>query len=119
LSSTKGIRECININETIRTISIFQVWCINGSTKTALPKEELGKFYSGDCYIVLYTYHSGDKKEEFYLTYWIGKHSLRVIIVSVYKCLRHSSNSLTRPPHTHTRKTCASLISVDPLLYIL
>ncbi|KAK8445877.1 hypothetical protein SEVIR_9G402100v4 [Setaria viridis] len=55
----------------------LEVWCINGSAKTALPKEELGKFYSGDCYVVLYTYHSGDKKEEFYLTYWIGKHSVR------------------------------------------
>ncbi|RLN40918.1 villin-3-like [Panicum miliaceum] len=55
----------------------LEVWCINGRAKTALPKEELGKFYSGECYIVLYTYHSGDKKEEFYLTYWIGKHSVR------------------------------------------
>lgn len=66
-------------NETIRTVSVFQVWYINGSAKTALPKEELGKFYCGDCYVVLYTYHSGDKKEEFYLTYWIGKHSFQVI----------------------------------------
>ncbi|CAL4930935.1 unnamed protein product [Urochloa decumbens] len=55
----------------------LEVWCINGNAKTALPKEELGKFYSGDCYVVLYTYHSGDKKEDFYLTYWIGKHSIR------------------------------------------
>ncbi|CAL4914462.1 unnamed protein product [Urochloa decumbens] len=55
----------------------LEVWCINGNAKTALPKEELGKFYSGDCYVVLYTYHSGDKKEEFYLTYWIGKRSIR------------------------------------------
>ncbi|KAL5209085.1 hypothetical protein ABZP36_004708 [Zizania latifolia] len=54
----------------------LEVWCVNGSAKTALPKEELGKFYSGDCYIVLYTYHSGDKREEFYLTYWIGKDSV-------------------------------------------
>jgi len=49
--------------------------------KTALPKEELGKFYSGDCYVVLYTYHSSDKKEEFYLTYWIGKNSVQVIVI--------------------------------------
>nr|CAB3495896.1 unnamed protein product [Digitaria exilis] len=55
----------------------LEVWYINGSAKTALPKEELGKFYCGDCYVVLYTYHSGDKKEEFYLTYWIGKHSVQ------------------------------------------
>jgi hypothetical protein len=49
--------------------------------KIALPKEELGKFYSGDCYVVLYTYHSVDKKEEFYLTYWIGKNSVQVIVI--------------------------------------
>ncbi|KAL5197247.1 hypothetical protein ABZP36_000759, partial [Zizania latifolia] len=54
----------------------LEVWCVNGSVKTALPKEELGKFYNGDCYIVLYTYHSVDKREEFYLTYWIGKDSV-------------------------------------------
>ncbi|KAL5219060.1 hypothetical protein ABZP36_019744 [Zizania latifolia] len=54
----------------------LEVWRVNGSAKTALPKEELGKFYSGDCYIFLYTYHSGDKREEFYLTYWIGKDSI-------------------------------------------
>lgn len=60
---------------------MFQVWCIDGSAKTALPKEELGKFYSGDCYVVLYTYHSVDKKEEFYLTYWIGKNSVQVTVI--------------------------------------
>jgi hypothetical protein len=53
----------------------MQVWCINESGKAALEKEDIGKFYIGDCYVVLYTYHSGDKREEFYLTYWIGKHS--------------------------------------------
>ncbi|KAE8782114.1 villin-2-like [Hordeum vulgare] len=54
----------------------LEVWCVDGSAKTALPKEDLGKFHSGDCYIVLYTYHSGDKREEFYLTCWIGKNSI-------------------------------------------
>jgi len=53
----------------------LEVWCIDGNAKSALPKEDNGKFYSGDCYIVLYTYHSGDKKEEYYLNYWIGKDS--------------------------------------------
>jgi len=68
-------------NEITSKQCIFQVWCINGSVKAALPKEELGKFYSGDCYVVLYTYHSSDKKEEFYLTYWIGKNSVQVIVI--------------------------------------
>ncbi|KAG0489608.1 hypothetical protein HPP92_006471 [Vanilla planifolia] len=54
-----------------------EVWRINGSAKTPLPKEEIGKFYGGDCYIVLYTYHSGDKKEEYFLACWIGKESIQ------------------------------------------
>ena len=60
---------------------VFQVWCINGSAKTLLPKEDIGKFYTGDCYIVLYTYHSGDRKEDYYLCCWIGKDSIEVIYI--------------------------------------
>jgi hypothetical protein len=62
----------------------LEVWCVDGNAKTALPKEDLGKFHSGDCYIVLYTYHSGEKREEFYLTYWIGKDSVQVISFSLF-----------------------------------
>ncbi|RLN23328.1 hypothetical protein C2845_PM07G34920 [Panicum miliaceum] len=54
----------------------LEVWCVDGNAKTALPKEDIGKFYCGDCYIILYAYNSGDKKEEYYLSYWIGKDSL-------------------------------------------
>ena len=63
----------------------FQVWCVDGNAKTVLPKEDNGKFYNGDCYIILYTYHSGDKKEEYYLNYWIGKDSTAVIICCMLK----------------------------------
>lgn len=55
-----------------------QVWRINGSAKTPLPREDIGKFYSGDCYIVLYTYHSGDRKEDYFLCCWFGKDSIEV-----------------------------------------
>ncbi|XP_042447003.1 villin-2-like [Zingiber officinale] len=55
----------------------LEVWRINGSAKNIVPKEEIGKFYSGDCYIVLYTYHSSDKKEDYFLTCWIGKDSIQ------------------------------------------
>ncbi|KAH9648466.1 Villin-3 [Citrus sinensis] len=54
----------------------MEVWRINGSAKTSLPKEDIGKFYSGDCYIVLYTYHSGDRKEDYFLCCWFGKDSI-------------------------------------------
>ncbi|XAR68515.1 hypothetical protein NMG60_11003659 [Bertholletia excelsa] len=54
----------------------IEVWRINGNAKTPVPKEDIGKFYSGDCYVILYTYHSGDKKEDYYLCCWIGKDSV-------------------------------------------
>ncbi|GMJ11988.1 villin 2 [Hibiscus trionum] len=54
----------------------LEVWCINDGAKTPLEKEDIGKFYSGDCYIVLYTYHSGERKEDFFLCWWIGKDSV-------------------------------------------
>lgn len=65
----------------VADISIYaQVWRINGNAKTMVTKGDIGKFYSGDCYVVLYTY-SGDKKEEFFLCCWFGKDSILVSIV--------------------------------------
>ncbi|KAG4915918.1 hypothetical protein JHK87_053475 [Glycine soja] len=54
----------------------MEVWQISGSAKTPLSKEDIGKFYSGDCYIVLYTYHSSERKEDYYLCCWFGKDSI-------------------------------------------
>ena len=65
----------------INVIWHLQVWQINGSAKTPLPKEDIGKFYSGDCYIVLYTYHSSERKEDYYLCCWFGKDSIEVISI--------------------------------------
>ncbi|KAL8125476.1 villin-3-like isoform X1 [Apium graveolens] len=55
-----------------------EVWHINGSAKNPVLEEDIGKFYSGDCYIVLYIYHNHhhDKREDYYLCYWIGKDSV-------------------------------------------
>ncbi|KAJ7546195.1 hypothetical protein O6H91_08G029400 [Diphasiastrum complanatum] len=52
----------------------LQVWRVMGDSKTQIFAEEHGKFYSGDCYIVLYTY-PGDRKEDYLLCSWFGKHS--------------------------------------------
>ena len=54
------------------------MWRINGNAKIAIPKEDLGKFYGGDCYIVLYGYHSGERKEEYFIACWMGKESAQV-----------------------------------------
>lgn len=54
----------------------LEVWRINGSAKTPVPKEDIGKFYSGDCYVVLYNYHSHERRDDYYLCWWIGKDSI-------------------------------------------
>ncbi|KAI8562276.1 hypothetical protein RHMOL_Rhmol03G0022600 [Rhododendron molle] len=76
----KGMTKGAPVNEEVPPLleggGKIEVWRIDGSAKTPVPMEDIGKFYSGDCYIVLYTYHSGDKKEDFYLCCWIGKDSI-------------------------------------------
>ncbi|RDX72501.1 Villin-2, partial [Mucuna pruriens] len=76
----KGVTKSTPVNEEIPPLlegsGKIEVWRINGNAKTALPKEEIGKFYSGDCYIVLYTYHSGERKEDYFLCCWFGKDSI-------------------------------------------
>lgn len=52
----------------------LEMWRINGTAKSAIASQDIGKFFSGDCYIVLYTY-PGDRKDEYFLCYWIGKQS--------------------------------------------
>eukprot|EP01018_Ginkgo_biloba_P036884 Gb_31397 [translate_table: standard] len=53
----------------------LEVWRVNNNAKIPVAKEEVGKFYSGDCYIVLYAYHSGDRKEDYFLCFWLGQQS--------------------------------------------
>lgn len=76
----KGMSKGSPVNEEVPPLleagGKIEVWRINGSAKTPVLKEDIGKFYSGDCYIVLYTYHSGDKKEEYFLCCWIGNESI-------------------------------------------
>ncbi|XP_018857284.2 villin-2-like isoform X2 [Juglans regia] len=76
----KGMTKSTPVNEEIPPLleggGKMEVWRINGSAKTPLPGEDIGKFYGGDCYIVLYTYHSGDRKEDYFLCSWFGKDSV-------------------------------------------
>ncbi|KAL4313160.1 hypothetical protein GQ457_01G013610 [Hibiscus cannabinus] len=79
-AGVKGMSKSAPVNEEVPPLlegsGKMEVWFINGSAKTPLPKEDVGKFYSGDCYIVLYTYHSGERKEDYFLSCWIGKDSI-------------------------------------------
>ncbi|KAB1200164.1 Villin-2 [Morella rubra] len=76
----KGMTKSAPVNEEVPPLleggGKMEVWRINGSAKTPLPVQDIGKFYSGDCYIVLYTYHSGERKEDYFLCSWFGKDSI-------------------------------------------
>ncbi|KAK9879533.1 hypothetical protein WA026_006604 [Henosepilachna vigintioctopunctata] len=51
----------------------LSVWRIGNSKATEIPKERHGFFFSGDCYIVVYTYST--KREKHLLYYWLGTHA--------------------------------------------
>ncbi|KAK8633179.1 hypothetical protein V6N13_014027 [Hibiscus sabdariffa] len=76
----------------------LEVWCINDNVKKPIPKDDIGKFYSGDCYIVLYTYPSGEKKEDYYLCCWIGKDSIEEDRKMAYMLANTFFNSLKGRP---------------------
>ncbi|XWS59111.1 hypothetical protein CRYUN_Cryun08bG0094200 [Craigia yunnanensis] len=98
----KGMSKSAPVNEEVSPLveggGKMEVWCINGSAKTLLPKEDMGKFYSGDCYIVLYTYHSGDRKEDYFLCCWIGKDSIEEDQKMAARLANTMSNSLKGRP---------------------
>ncbi|XP_013379708.1 advillin-like [Lingula anatina] len=48
-----------------------EVWRIEGNDMVAVPNSQLGRFFGGDCYVILYTY--GDEKHIIY--FWLGNKS--------------------------------------------
>ncbi|XP_075512796.1 villin-3-like [Primulina tabacum] len=79
-AALKGTSKSAPLNEDVPPLlegdGKIEVWRVNGNAKIPVPNEDIGKFYSGDCYIVLYTYHSSERKEDYYLCCWIGKDSI-------------------------------------------
>ncbi|GAA0156528.1 non-motor actin binding protein [Lithospermum erythrorhizon] len=100
--STKISNKGVSVNEEVPPLleggGKLEVWRISGSAKTPVPKEDIGKFYGGDCYIVLYTYHSHDKKEDYYLCYWIGKDSVEEDQTTAAQLANTTCNSLKNRP---------------------
>ncbi|XP_052303841.1 villin-3 isoform X1 [Populus trichocarpa] len=98
----KGMTKSAPVNEEVPPLleggGKMEVWCINGSSKTPLPKEDVGKFYSGDCYIILYTYHSGDRKEDYLLCCWFGNDSSEEDQKMAARLANTMSNSLKGRP---------------------
>lgn len=58
----------------------FQVWRVNGDELSILPVLEQTKLFSGDCYIVQFTY-AGDDRDENLFYAWLGRRSVNVSAV--------------------------------------
>lgn len=76
----------------------LEVWRVNNNTKTPVLKEEVGKFYGGDCYVILYTYHSGERKEDYYLCFWLGQQSTVEDQMTAARVATTMANSLKGKP---------------------
>jgi len=55
----------------------FQVWRVDGDELSLLSVTELTKLYSGDCYIVQYTF-PGNGRDETLFYAWVGSKSVMV-----------------------------------------
>lgn len=51
---------------------------MEGDLKKEVAPGEVGKFYDTSPYIVLYTYQGAERKEEYLLCNWIGRHTSSV-----------------------------------------
>lgn len=98
----KGMSKSTQANEEVPPLleggGKLEVWCINEDTKTPVPSEDVGKFYSGDCYIILYTYHSGERKEDYILYIWYGKDSIEEDQTTAARIASSMSNALKGKP---------------------
>lgn len=85
---------------------MLQVWRVDGDEWSLVPVPEQKKLFSGDCYIVQYTYPSNGRDENLFYA-WLGRDSVPVstvcpphnFAVSISKsgyCARHLALVLTR-----------------------
>ncbi|CAN8254395.1 unnamed protein product [Cochlearia groenlandica] len=98
----KGQSKSTPVNEDIPPLleggGKLEVWYIDGNSKTPLSKDDIGKLYSGDCYLVFYSYHSGERKEDYFLCCWFGKDSIQEDQETVVILASTMTNSLKGRP---------------------
>lgn len=51
-----------------------EIWRVEDFDLKPVPSEKYGKFFSGDCYVILYTYSARGRQAQM-LYYWLGTHS--------------------------------------------
>eukprot|EP01018_Ginkgo_biloba_P027698 Gb_29107 [translate_table: standard] len=76
----------------------LEVWRVNNNAKVLVPREEVGKFYCEECYIILYTYNSGDRKEDYFLCFWLGQQSTQEDKMTAARLTNSMASSLKGRP---------------------
>nr|XP_027110980.1 villin-1-like isoform X2 [Coffea arabica] len=74
-----------------------KVWRVDSGNLNVVPVVEPMKFYSGDCYIVQYTYLSGGREENLFYA-WLGQKSLMDDRVQAISCMNDLVNSVKGDP---------------------
>uniref|UniRef100_A0A7S4KLT6 HP domain-containing protein n=1 Tax=Guillardia theta TaxID=55529 RepID=A0A7S4KLT6_GUITH len=54
-----------------------EVWRIDNFDMTPVPEASYGQFYSGDSYIILYSYLDERGRDAWVIYFWLGRHSSR------------------------------------------
>ena len=66
--------------------SAKEVYRVNNFDLVQVPEEEYGKFYSGDCYVILYAYNDG-RKDCYIIYYWLVSQKINlVVLLPQYLC---------------------------------
>ncbi|XP_024403822.1 villin-3 isoform X2 [Physcomitrium patens] len=77
--NTKGILKGSPVKEELPPLPSLngklEVWRLVGGVKKEIDAGDVGRFYDHSCYIVLYTYQGEERKEEYLLCNWIGRHT--------------------------------------------
>ena len=54
--------------------SAKEVYRVDNFDLVQVPEEDYGKFYSGDCYVILYAYNDG-RKDNYIIYYWLVRYT--------------------------------------------
>ena len=60
--------------------SAKEVYRVNNFDLVQVPEEEYGKFYSGDCYVILYAYNDG-RKDCYIIYYWLVSQKINLVVL--------------------------------------
>lgn len=81
---------------TVNWLLQFQVWRVDGDELSLLPVNEHTRLYSGDCYIVQYTF-PGNGRDETLFYAWLGCRCVTVDVLPIIHrngCIHHNQINL-------------------------